>query len=309
MIEKTDAWNEIVAAVKERPVSEVAKAFGVSPGELSAALIRNGVKRTAIRAKGSLPPNPVAAGVSKRTPQRKIVRKGRKSSTSTINGLTVRAGTSDALIAEWADILGVEPDNVIGERVGVSARAVGEFRRRNGIKGKPGRRPGSKNKKKAPLTRLPAEKGEAPAPTPLKLRARGKASKLDPYFHLIGKAPDADIASRAGVTPNAVAAFRRRRGIPSYREYLASSGGAPAPAAALAAAPARPAVASTAAVPVAPLAARPAKAAPAAGASVYLVQMADGSTAFVVANDLVGAAQQAQAHAGVTGVSLAGALL
>ncbi|MBC04392.1 MAG: hypothetical protein CMJ34_13990 [Phycisphaerae bacterium] len=46
-----------------------------------------------------------------------------------------------------------------------------------------------------------------------------RRSKLDPYFDQLGKVPDAEIAARAGVTPENVRAYRSRHGIEAnYRQ-------------------------------------------------------------------------------------------
>ena len=71
------------------------------------------------------------------------------------------------------------------------------YRRRRGIELNLPRRP-SESKKRTPSRRK---------------------SRLDPYFDELGRVPDAEIAARAGVTPENVRAYRSRHGIKAeYRE-------------------------------------------------------------------------------------------
>lgn len=290
MLEKTDAWGKIVVAVQDRPLAEVAHEFDVTPGAITSALIRTGTRRAPVQAPGSPQPN-VAPPPKRATGKTRVVRrkaKGKSKTPKTVNGLAVRPGTKDAAIAQLADLLGVEPDSVIADRTGTSPRTVAAFRRKNGIVLKPGRKP--KNQKLARSKGLPPEKSANK-----QFRQRGKASKLDPYFDEIGVVPDKEIAVKAGVTPNAVAAYRRRRGIPPASSRVSAE------------APPSPASVETAAPPKRRVGAN--RRGPATGDKVYRVERADGSSAFVVAADLVGAAQAAQRGKGVVGIHLAGDLL
>jgi hypothetical protein len=64
-----------------------------------------------------------------------------------------------------------------------------------------------------------------------------RKSRLDPFFGELGSVPDAEIAARAGVTPENVRAYRSRHGIKAeYRERrrLASRGAKATTAAAVA---------------------------------------------------------------------------
>lgn len=283
MLEQRDDWSDIVAALGEKSVKAVAEAFDVTPGAITSALLRTGTRREPVHAAGA--PAPV-----------KKPSKSKKPASSTINGLYVREGTNDHKIAEHADILGSATDAHVGELAGVSARTVAAFRRRNGIKGKRGRRP---SKKTESASALPPEKQSKPTSAKKKLRQRGKPSKLDPFAHLLGPKPDAEVAEMAGVSANAAAAYRRRRGLPSHREWKASQA---ASAAAEQAAPAAEVVAPA-------KSARPRKPkAASSGSAVFRVSLPGGEHAFVVASDLVEAARLAAAH-GATGVELGGRLL
>lgn len=135
-------------------------------------------------------------------------------------------------IDPYADLLGQSPDSEIAKLAGVTTEAVRMYRRRRGVA--PARRRTAKTAAKKPGRRR---------------------SRLDPYFDLLGKIPDAEVAEKAGVTAENVRAYRSRHGIKA--EYRVRRGrkrkDAPAPA---------PAPAPTAAAaPVAPPAPAPAVAA------------------------------------------------
>lgn len=269
MLEESESWAQIVEAVQTRSLKEVAVEYGVRPGALSAALIRAGVQRAPVPAEGAAPPPKKA--------RRK--RATSASAPSEVNGLEVRAGTKDADIARYKDELGVEPDHVIAERAGVSARTVASFRRRHGIKGRRGRGPSRSSD-------LPPEKATKKA-----RKKPGRKSRIDPYADQLGSRPDAEIAELAGVSTNAVAAYRRRRGVAAHRDVKREQqAAAPATRAAPAAAPA------------------PRKRAT-SGGQVYRVTRSSGGDAFVIADSLVAAAQAVEGRKGVTGVVFAGALL
>lgn len=277
MLEESESWSEIVEAVQSRSLKEVAAEHGVRPGALSAALIRAGVRRQPVPAEGAAPP-----------PRK--VRKKRAASTAApaeVNGLDVRGGTKDAEIAKHKELLGVEPDHVIAEKAGVSARTVASFRRRHGIKGRRGRGP-------ARSEDLPPEKSTAKK----ERKKPGRKSRIDPFADQLGTRPDAEIAELAGVSTNAVAAYRRRRGVTAHRdaqrevpEVAAAAPEAPAPAAA-------PAPKAT-----------PRPAAPTSGGQVYRVSISGAADAFVLADSLVAAAQAVEGRKGVVGVAFAGSLL
>ena len=100
-------------------------------------------------------------------------------------------------IAPFQDQVGNIPDKDVAKLAGVSTEAVRMYRRRRGIELNLPQRP-SESKKRSPSRRK---------------------SRLDPYFDELGRVPDAEIAARAGVTPENVRAYRSRHGIKAeYRE-------------------------------------------------------------------------------------------
>ena len=125
-------------------------------------------------------------------------------------------------ITPFHDKVGSIPDKDVAELAGVSTEAVRMYRRRRGIE-------------------LNLEKK---AETKKKRRPSRRRSRLDPFLDELGKLPDAEIAAKAGVTPENVRAFRSRHGIKA--EYRKKSRG---PAKAKATAVAAPEVVAPAATP------------------------------------------------------------
>ena len=54
-----------------------------------------------------------------------------------------------------------------------------------------------------------------------------RRSKVDPFFDQLGEVPDTEIAKLAGVTPENVRAYRKRRGIPARWRGKGQSKGKP----------------------------------------------------------------------------------
>ena len=131
MLEESDKWADIVAALESKPVKDVAEEFGTTPGAITLALVRTNTTREPVQGTGAPPP----------AKKRRARKKREEPKVSEQNGLHIRKGTKDAEIAKFADLLGKEPDNVIADKAGVTARTVATFRRRNGIKGRRGRGP------------------------------------------------------------------------------------------------------------------------------------------------------------------------
>lgn len=128
-------------------------------------------------------------------------------------------------------LMGSMPDHEIAAMANTTAPTVGRYRRRVGLTGyeghKFGFRQGSRRSSVRSATVMAAEKGDA---------ASRRRSKLDPFLSLLGKISDAEIATKAGVTPQNVRAFRRRHNIKAvYRigvdaEQIVNDYGAPIPA-------------------------------------------------------------------------------
>jgi len=143
-------------------------------------------------------------------------------------------------IAPYHEQVGSVPDKEIASLAGVSTEAVRMYRRRRGIP-------------------LDLEKKVAKKK---KRNPSRRRSKLDPFYDDLGKVPDAEIAAKAGVTPENVRAYRSRHGIEAnYRRKRRRKAPAKVAAPVVAAAVETPVV--TAPVVEAPVAEAPAVAAPA----------------------------------------------
>lgn len=163
-----------------------------------------------------------------------------------------RRGAS-ASLESFRDELGTVPDDVIAEKAGVSRRTVASFRKEHGIAGYKGPR-----------------------------RRRARQSAIDAHVHLLGTMPDAEVAELAGVSGNAVRAYRVRRGIPSWR----STGGA------------RQAEPTPTPVPSTSV-----------GHVAWRVEFTDGQSAVVVASSLAAAAGRAELAGSVASITRIGAVL
>jgi len=119
-----------------------------------------------------------------------------------------------SMIAPFHDQVGSIPDKEIAALAGVSTEAVRMYRRRRGIPLEQEKKV-AKKKKRSPSRRR---------------------SKLDPYHDELGKVPDAEVAAKAGVTPENVRAYRSRHGIAAnYRQKRRRKSTAKVAAAAVAA--------------------------------------------------------------------------
>ncbi len=129
-------------------------------------------------------------------------------------------------------LLGTLPDHEVAAQAGTSPAIVGRYRRSLGISPYDGYKFGRRGGDEAAA---PAAASADAAPAPEK-KTRRRRSKIDPFVHLFGTTPDAEIAKLAGVTTEAVRMYRRRRGVaPASRSTAAAPAAAPATAAAPAA--------------------------------------------------------------------------
>lgn len=122
-VETEPWWDELLELRNEMSLRELAEKFGVSPGEISLALKKEGVKR-----------EPKQSGSSD---------DGNGSSDEEIP--TVRPGSKDSLLAPLRDLMGEISDSEVAEKAGVSMRTVASYRRRHDIpaytgRGKPKKR-------------------------------------------------------------------------------------------------------------------------------------------------------------------------
>lgn len=287
-LESMDWWPELVEKKDDYSLRELAEMFGATPGAINTALKRNNITRK------PAPPGP-------RT------RRGRKPAPTTVSKASsgarggprgLRKGTAEKL-APYMELIGVESDAAVAEKAGVSIQTIARYRRAHGI--------GSARSAKA------AQKAEAKAVSPKK-----RASKVDAYVDLLGTVPDTEIAKMAGVTVNAVRAYRVRRGVAAAPRTARAAWGtksgkvAKAPSAKKAAPKAAKAApkAAKAAPKAAKAAAAPVAAAPVAASArlAYRVTLAD-RVAIVVGTGVVDAARQAEAAGDVQGIELLGEVL
>jgi len=122
---------------------------------------------------------------------------------------------------EHVDILGVKPDKEVARVAGVSIENVRTYRLRRGIPaGWRGETVDTlqakelfRSRRRKKVRRGRRKKGMRP-----------RASRLDPFAHMLGEVPDQELAQRAGVTPENVRSYRQRRGIPARWRGEGSSG-------------------------------------------------------------------------------------
>src|SRR5262245_1037364 len=174
-IETFDWWPQLVHMKDELSLRELAEKFEVTPGAISAAFKRTGLARK------PAPPGPRAR------------RRGRGDDDTLPpepgEDLSARPGSKDHRILPHAHLLGSVPDADVAEKAGVSVRTRPSCRGaspNSGYKGPRGRRAAIRT---------------------------GRRSKVDAFVHLLGKVPDRVVAEQAGVSLNAVRAYRTRMGI------------------------------------------------------------------------------------------------
>lgn len=97
------------------------------------------------------------------------------------------------ILDEHQELLGTVPDHVVAEKAGLSLSAVGRYRRSRGI---------------APYQGYKFGQREGGAPVPR------RRSRLEDFRDVLGVLPDKEVARRAGLTPEGVRIYRKRKGIP-----------------------------------------------------------------------------------------------
>lgn len=142
-------------------------------------------------------------------------------------------------------LMGTQPDHEIAKLCDSTPSIVGRYRRKHNIPAYEGYKfgmgqepPSKKTADEDEANAADAAATEAAAPVaaaaePTKARSGGR-SKLDAHRDIIGVLSDAEVAGRAGVTPEAVRVYRQRHDIPSRRSAAAAAAAAP-PVAALSA--------------------------------------------------------------------------
>lgn len=115
----------------------------------------------------------------------------------------------------FREYVGRESDSAVARRAGVSRETVRQFRLRHGIPAGTGDGDAPREEQAAPRQRATPRKAAAPADAD-RPRRRGPRSPIDQHAELLGTMPDSEIARRAGVTPAAVAQYRRNRNIAPF---------------------------------------------------------------------------------------------
>ncbi len=123
----------------------------------------------------------------------------------------------------FREFVGRESDSAVSRRAGVSRETVRQFRLRHGIELAPGvglgeGAAGADDSAPAAAetpTKVEAKRQVVPALADAP-RRRGPRSPIDQHLALLGTMPDSEVARRAGVTPAAVAQYRRNRSIPPF---------------------------------------------------------------------------------------------
>lgn len=113
---------------------------------------------------------------------------------------TTRGGAT-ARLEGVRSLLGRVSDGEVAERLGIARKTVVEFRKRNHI-----------DAFVPPRSRVDSSASASGRGRP-EAGAVRRASRLDAFANVIGRVPDRDVAGRAGMTPENVRMYRRRRGI------------------------------------------------------------------------------------------------
>lgn len=253
-LETQPYWAELVSHKDELSLRELSERFGATPGAIMNAFRRNGIKRQ------DAPPGP---------------RKHRKN-----KPLPPEPGESGAAVTaqlgDHARLLGTVPDIEVAKKSGLSLRTVSAYRVSQGIPGFAGKASASRSAGGKAVTR------QARAP-----KKPGRKSKIDAFASEVGTTTDRVIATKAGVTINAVRNWRRVHKVPAFAGDVAGATGA-APA------------------PVAKAAAR--RGAGSAGYA-WRVVLVGGASGIVVAANIAEAAQQAAGVGDAQSIERVGALL
>lgn len=178
-------------------------------------------------------------------------------------------------------LLGSIPDGDVAQQLGVSRSSVANVRKELAIPPAPRASAGAAKTKSAP-------KGKSKAKRTTKARGRRRNSKVAAAHDILGTISDRDVASKIGVSAGAVLQYRQRHGIPAYRRGRATDALPPEPGEAPKAAKA------------------PEKHAAAAGTQHIWRLLGPAEPVFVVATDIVGAAQQAATLSGHVGLKHVG---
>lgn len=194
-LENSAQWSEIVEASREQSLPEVARRFGVKPGEIASALKRAGITRTAVTGTGggrggTEGEADADAGDTQRETQRDSDRsddRDTQADAASESGGPAREDRDD----------GADGDD--GEDEGRR-----ESRSRSRSRSRGAGRESSDDR---------AAQAEEEEPQGRDEESQGRSSRLDPFRDLIGAIPDAAVAQQSGMSIQAVRNYRQKRGI------------------------------------------------------------------------------------------------
>ena len=196
-----------------------------------------------------------------------------------------KSGSKSHLVEEHKELLGKVPDAEVAQLANVSTRTVAAYRARN---------------------KIPGYDRWA---DPQRERKQRRGSRIDPFRDLVGVEPDAEVAKKAGVSPQAVRNYRSKNKIPAPKVKAAP---APAPAPPPTPAPEAPVAKAAAPEPTPPPAAPTPTAAPppvaptitAEGAWAWRVTFQSGERRIAASPDVSAliAAVTAAGHGPITAV-------
>jgi transcriptional regulator with XRE-family HTH domain len=221
-LETHDWWPKLLELKDDLSLQELAEHFGVTATSVSRALKRNGISRK------RTPPDPRAQRKEELPPE-PGERPAKAKSSAPAKTSSHRRKSKAHLIERYEHLLGVRSDREVAELAGVSSNTVANYRSRAGI-------PAARR-----ATKREATEANQSSSKPKKATRKGKgrkrkarASKVDPFFSLLGEVPDRVVAEKAGVTLGAVLQYRKRHGVPAYGRKASApaipSRPAPAPA-------------------------------------------------------------------------------
>jgi transcriptional regulator with XRE-family HTH domain len=205
-LEEERIWTDIVPLLATEPIPEVAARFGLSAGAIASAMVRTGFVRRAVTPSPetlsdlAASPEIVTQAPLTLPPEPEAPRRGRPAR-SRLDGLR--------------HLVGVRSDAFVGEVAGLSREAVRQYRVKHGI-------PAAEAAEPAPPGEIDPPERDPAVPT-APLRKGGPTSAIDPYFALLGKVPDRELAQSAGVSVSAVSQYRRFRNIPAFKREDAVS--------------------------------------------------------------------------------------
>jgi len=203
-LETHDWWPKLLELKDDLSLQELAEHFGVTATSVSRALKRNGIPRK------RTPPGPRAQRKEELPPE-PGERPAKAKSSAPAKTSSHRRKNKAHLIERYEHLLGVRSDREVAELAGVSSATVANYRSRAGIPAAPRatKRAAAEAKQSSSRPKKKTKKGKG-------RKRKARASKVDPFFSLLGEVPDRVVAEKAGVTLGAVLQYRKRHGVPAY---------------------------------------------------------------------------------------------